>query len=192
MLTRQRELLQWMVGGVSTAVLIASLAWLAERNAVSSIRSNKTRILNAQKIAPEAQGKGGGNLIVTFDSPTENPAAGELIVSANITATTDLKDLKYDWLLPEGVSLSKGAPSGDLGTLSEGSDAIIEVSLAIPSSDNKQVHLQVYRMVDGEKMGQVAQSNTLDQKLIERKMATKRETLESERSPASEKPRLME
>lgn len=192
MLTREKELLQWMVGGVSTAAVILGLAWIVERNDVSSARVEKTKILNAQKISPEAQGKGGGNLIVTFDSPTENPANGGLILTANIAALTDLADVRYDWLLPDGVTLAKGATSGNLGSLSEGSDATIEVSLVIPAAENKQVHLQVYRLIDGEKMGQVAQYNTLDQKSIERTLATKRDTLERQRSPASEKPKMME
>lgn len=185
-----------MIGGVTTAALIAGLAYVLERyddTKSFTQTSEKVKILNAQRAAA-GQGKGGGNLNVSFTSSSDNLLPGALNLIASITSTRDLSDLRYEWLLPDGVTLTKGLLNGDIGTLADGDESTIEVSLAIPSIENKQVHLQVYRLVDGEKMGQVAQYNTIDQKSIDREMASKRETLEAEsaRAPASEKPKLME
>lgn len=208
MLTRQKEFLQWIIGGASTAALIAGTTWVAEReqarDAGSSSRQpasespapspEKEKILKPTRPPIEASGKGGGNMTITFASTSESLVPGGLNLTATVHATIDLSDVHYEWLLPDGVTLTKGALTGDLGAVSDDEDATINASFAIPPTENKKIHLQVYRLVDGEKMGQVTQYNTLDQKTIERSMATKREILdsESERSPASEKPRIME
>ena len=185
-----------MIGGVTTAALIAGLAYFVELHddtKSAAQTSEKLKILNAQR-AVAGQGKGGGNLNVSFTSSSDNLVPGALNLIANISSTRDLSELRYEWLLPDGVTLTKGVLSGEIGTLADGDESTIEVSLSIPAIENKQVHLQVYRLVDGEKMGQVAQYNTIDQKSIDREMASKRETLEAEsaRAPASEKPKLME
>jgi len=204
-LTRQKEFLQWLVGGFSTSALIVGGVWLTDNRdyviaavlgegstSSSSVAAEPSSSLDSAKLPvlekhSEASTSGedrkaSGNMYVSLSSPDGRKADGTLVLDANVSATTDLTDLKYEWILPEGVVLVSGAQSGSFGSLAGGAQTSTEVTLSVPTS-NSHVIFHAYREMAGEKLGQVAQYNTVDQQSIDVKLALKRESLS--RKPAS-------
>lgn len=213
MLTRQKELLQWLLGGVSTAVVIVGTIYATDHRTelVAAITgqeatlpsqspepTDKEKVLKS--VAVESQdGKGGGSMNVSITSPNKGATAEPLILKAQVSALEALNDVRFEWILPEGVSISKGNASGSIGNIADGASGEIEISLNVPAGDNKQIHLQVYRLIDGEHMGQVAQYNSVEIKDSELSLALKR--ADNTREPASasasasassEKPKMMQ
>lgn len=205
MLTRQKEFLQWLVGGFSTSALIVGSVWLSDNREFvvasvmgggvettrsiasepsSSPDSAKLPVLekHAEGTGSAQEHKASGNMLVTLSSADGRKSDGSLVLDAHVTATGDLTDLKYEWVLPDGVSLIAGSLTGSLGSLAGGADVTNEVTLNVPTS-NAQVVFHAYRELAGEKVGQVAHYNTVDQQSLDVKLALKRESLS--RKPAS-------
>lgn len=205
MLTRQREFLQWICGGVATSALIVGGVWMSEHQSqviafvetgsldFSSTAPTKAELLNTKQAATEGtENKGSGGMTIALSSGEGLRSDGSLTIQAHVTAAIALTDLKYEWVLPEGVTLAAGALNGDLSSLTEGASTDLSLTVSATPQANSQVRLHVYRLVAGEKVGQIAHYNTLDQPVIDQKMAMKRESMKSEllRSPASDKRRF--
>lgn len=194
MLTQQREFLKWIFGVILTAALLLGVVWMTESHPEGS-RANamKEAILRGGSRAPASvpggHGKGGGSLNISL-SPVEN-VSGALTLKAHVNAKNDLSNLKFEWVLPAGMRITSGSVAGDLGALSAGQSAEFETVFAISPDTNEQIHLQVYRLIDGEKLGEVAQYNSLHQKWIDQKIMSKREALAAREADGFQKPRLV-
>lgn len=199
MLTRQKEFLQWLAGGFTTSALIVGGVWLAEHrdvviaqvfgssgstsSASSAPEPTKLEILKGQTEASlKSEHKASGNMQITLMSNEGRKSDGSLSIQAYVTAIADLNDLKYEWVLPEGASVSSGSLNGTFGNVSEGSQVSASVVLSVPVT-NAHVVFHAYREMAGEKVGQVARYNTVDQSSIDMNLALKRESLQ--RKPAS-------
>jgi hypothetical protein len=201
LLTRQKEFLQWIIGGVSTAAVIVGGVWtnhnrsmlLAElegrviTTSASVATTTKVDILNQHEEAKGPENKGAGALKITLTSPDGRRSDGTLVLNAKVVATTELEGLKYEWVLPDGVTLVSGALDGDIGTLAEGASNAQDVTLNVSAQTNSFVHFHAYRLSGGEKVGQLAQYNTLEQESINSSLAFTRQSIESaqSRKPAS-------
>jgi hypothetical protein len=139
---------------------------------------NKTYILNAtdpnsttgadkpiQKSA--AINKGGGLLNIQINGINDN-SKGLLELTATVSSLAHLDEVQYAWLLPEGMTIVTGTATGKLGTLIEGASATIHLTLNNSLKINRQIHLHVYRLINGEANGQMAQFNTVDQARLEK------------------------
>jgi hypothetical protein len=100
---------------------------------------------------------------------SEEAGPGDPIeLEAVVEATTDLQDLQYNWIIPKGVS-TNGPIKGDLGILQRGERTTLRLSAVKETRGNRQIHLHVYRMVNGEASGQMAQYNTAHERKIKEK-----------------------
>lgn len=109
-------------------------------------------------VSIESRSGGGGS-----DGSTLN-------LEATITAKENLHDVKYAWLIPnDGVRVINGSLQGELGELAAAGSARLHLAVASDVGENRRIHLHVYRLVNGENSGQMAQFNTLDQESIDRK-----------------------
>lgn len=115
-------------------------------------------------------GKSNGMMAIAITAPGKGAVGRGTVIDlkADIEARSDLQGLKYLWILPkDGVRLVSGAMEGDLGSLASGQLASVEISVISDTDENRRVHLHVYKVVDGENMGQMAQYNTVNQEAIE-------------------------
>ena len=196
MLNRQKELLQWLVGGLATSAFIVGGVWLTDNrdrviaevmggsySSPSVADTTKLQVLEKHSEASlDSEHKASGNMQVTLSSAEGRRSDGSLAVEAHVTAMSELTDLKYEWVLPDGTTVSAGTPTGSLGTLAEGASAVSTLTVNV-SSSNSQIVFHAYRELAGEKIGQVAQYNTVDQSTLDTKLALKRDSLV--RTPAS-------
>jgi hypothetical protein len=204
-LTRQKEFLQWLAGGFTTSALIVGGVWIAEHHDVviaqimrssgsmsfastssessTPVEPTKLEILNGQTEASlKPERKASGNMQITLTSNEGRKPDGSLALEAYVTAVGALNDLKYEWVLPDGAILSSGSLSGTFGNVSEGSQVSTALVLNVPVT-NEHVVFHAYREMAGEKVGQIAHYNTVEQKTIDMNLALKRESLQ--RKPAS-------
>jgi hypothetical protein len=103
-------------------------------------------------------------------------------LEATVEATMDLQDLQYNWIIPNGISFN-GAINGVLGNLQTGERATIRLSAVKQSAGNRQIHLHVYRMVNGEASGQMAQYNTAHERKYKEKARMKAEEFRKVQGP---------
>lgn len=215
-LTRQKEFFQWIVGGFITSSLIVGMVYVVEHRAViltsvsvtladsisgsssdssSPTSDAKMQTLNARTPASQSANKGGGQMNINLSSPNAATASAiePLVIKAQVIAMANLADVRYEWILPDSVTPVRGSVTGGIGALADGAQGAIEISLnLLPGSENKQIHLQVYQLIDGERMGQVAQFNTVETKEVAIAAGLKKVEADDQRSPAAEKPRMMQ
>jgi hypothetical protein len=192
-LTRQKEFLQWLVGGFATSAVIVGGVWLGDNHTVltaqlfgptstTPVNPAKSDVLNSHSEASvRTERKASGNMQITLTSTDGRKSDGSLSIQANVTAIADLADLKYEWVLPDGATVASGALTGSFGSVAEGSQVTAALTAVVPSS-NSHIVFHAYREMAGEKVGQVAQYNTVDQSSINLQLALKRE--EIQRKPA--------
>lgn len=173
---------------------IATFEFVSTRS--SEATSEKHAVLHKHAHPYGAKAKGGGQLEVTLTSDIASPIPVDstFTLSAQIVATSSLDGLKYEWLLPEGVTVKGGVLTGDIGGLENGASHDLAIQLVSATADNRQVQLHVYRVVGGEPVGHMAQFNTRDQSKIAEDVRAKVETLSAAttRAPASERRKLMQ
>ena len=176
-----------IVGGVwitDHRDLVIAQIFNAGSTSSSSVTPEPTKldVLNGRsETSVQTEHKASGNMQIALTSAEGRKSDGTLSVQAYVTAMADLNDLKYEWVLPEGAVLASGSLSGAFGTVSEGTQVSSSVVLNVPAS-NAHVFFHAYREVAGEKVGQVASYNTVDQNSINLSLALKRESLQ--RKPA--------
>lgn len=209
MLTRQREFFQWIIGGISTAGIVVGAVWVSNNRTqliaelensgsttsasvgysvvASGAHSTKLEVLNQHDEAKGPENKGAGHMAVSLTSPDGRRSDGSLVLIAKIAAAVDLEGLKYEWVLPDGVTLASGSLNGDIGTLAEGAANSQAITVNVSSQKSSIIHFHAYRLSAGEKVGQVAQYNSLEQSSINLSLAFTRQSIESEsaRKPAS-------
>ncbi len=197
MLTQTRDMIKWLFGVLTTCAFLLATLWMIEAfQPGTRAAAQKEAILRQHFDADRmpastgGQGKGSSNLDVSI-TDGQLSESGVLNLKANISTHVDVQDLKYVWVLPEGVSMASGTNEGVLGSITAGESASIEGSFLVPSTENKRIHLQVFTESNGEKMGDVVQYNTIEQKEIERSLASKRERLAAEVSEGAQKPQLI-
>lgn len=125
--------------------------------------------------------KGGGQLDVFIQPKNTAPAAaGEpLQLEASIVSHTELDGVEYSWMLPKDVTLVSGTREGRIGHLKAGEVRRLALGISSPSSENHQLHLHAYRLINGEPNGQIAQYNTIDQPRIDREIREKLEVVKA-------------
>lgn len=147
--------------------------------------AGKTRVLAGQYRGKRSHshGKTNGLFEVAIEAPGKGAvtAGTSINLEATVVAKADLQDMKYVWIIPkEGITVTGGAIEGDLGSFYAGDDKMIRLTLSNDTNENRQVHLHVYRVVNGENMGYMAQYNTVDQEAIDETARTKAEMLAAE------------
>ncbi|MES2965089.1 MAG: hypothetical protein V4760_14485 [Bdellovibrionota bacterium] len=162
----------------------------------ASMTSDKLAVLNKHSHPYGAAAKGGGQLEVSLATDVRSPIpmGTPFTLTASIIATSDLADLRYEWILPDGVTIAGGTAVGTIGDLVNGASVDRMIQLTTSTDDNRQVQLHVYRLVGGEPIGHMAQFNTRDHAKIAEEMHTKVQALGMTRSrePASERRKLMQ
>lgn len=152
---------------------------LAAEEKVKTLRS----IASINGLRPAAKGSSIVNVEITRLDDREVQAGTPLTLEAKVEAVSDLNDLEFVWLLPEGVRVENGQVSGQLGTLAQGAVATLQINLLQELDGNRQVNLHVFRRVNGEAQGYMAQYNTVLQPTLDSIIAGKAEALN--RAPAS-------
>lgn len=196
MLTQTRDMIKWLLGVFSTCAFLLACVWIVEAFQPGTRASAQKEAILRQHFdrlpasVNNSSGKGSSTLNVSINEG-DLSTGGVLQLKATIEAHADVRDLKYQWVLPQGTSMASGADKGDLGAITAGESTTLEGSFLVPTGENKQIHLQVYSEVNGEKMGDVAQYNSTEQPEIERSLASKRERLEAEISEGAQKPHLI-
>jgi hypothetical protein len=175
------------VGSLAVLSTFVALSISGKKRAPSSVQS-KAEILKAGdlKTAQEYK-KGGGYLDVTLTGQRMDLNAGdnaEFILHASVVAQAEAEGLEYAWLLPPGVAIIKGDTEGALGRLRVGEKRDFTISLSNVDARNHHVYLHVYRMLNGEAFGQMAQYNTIDQEQIDRSIAGKLQALRQKNAAA--------
>lgn len=174
--TRIQEILGWITGVTFTVAAMIGLSYVVEdympEREPASI-STKPAFIREDGL--RKQGKGSSVVFVELKSLGGTPAvAGRPFeLEANIEARGDLDDLRYSWLLPEGVTLSTGSLDGTLASLKTGEHTTLTASFVSGSDENRQIHLHVYKMVNGEAQGQMAQFNSTEQEKIAERLSEK-------------------
>lgn len=152
--------------------------------------------LSAKKIKKfQKQSKGNASIEIEIDAPEKGIIEkGSLInFEATIEAKENIYGLKYVWLFPESkITPMNGAVEGDLGNLNESESAIIRFSVRSETTENQRVHLHVFRLVNGEAQGQMAQYNTVDQENIESVASSKAEVLRQSSEASGKRLKLIQ
>lgn len=181
--SQTKEKIKWLFGVVCTVAAILSIAHLVEGPGTHRFPASPEKAKKVFDSKPEAHtmNKGGGPVDIVISAPVKGSVTQ---LEAKITASMDADSLKFAWNLPDGVNVSAGAVEGEIGAIKAGETITIHLSYSSSTEENRQIHLNVFKMVDGEAHGQVAQYNTANQEMIEAELKTKAEMFE--RSTASE------
>lgn len=192
--SRQKELLLWVFGVFATVGLLLMIALpleRAEERGPASVTPpqppGKEAVL---KGSPDAhlQGKGSGSLKIDIRNFGKGPitAGSSAELSATVEALADLSGLEYNWLLPEGITAEAGATKGSIGRLAQGEKTTLNLSITSSVTENRQVHLNVYRKVGGESLGEIAQFNTVLQEKIDGEIEKRAEILKAQANPGKD------
>ena len=110
---------------------------------------------------------------------------GSLRMSANVT------DVRYKWILPEGVELVNGTLEDVIPSMSAGEPQDVQITVRQLTSDNAQIHFQVLASEGGRRSGQTAQYNTLLQEVLKSSLEELRKSTEEHAAQDSvTKPRM--
>jgi hypothetical protein len=165
------------VGGTASNEKMKKLTRHAEGNAWIRMHGKGTTVFDV-RIA--ALGKG-------------VPVAGSSIeLEATIRAKTEMTDVEFAWLLPDGVAAAGGAIHGMLGTLRPGETKTVRFSAIVQSNENRLVHLHVFRRGATEAVGTMAQHNTIDQARIERNLEVRAQKMQPSAGNGGERLRIMQ
>jgi hypothetical protein len=142
---------------------------------------SKTEILRgngANHLAINSKRSGIVELAIQAPGKTGVAQGTVIDLEASIEAKRDIDEMKYLWILPkDGVHVVSGEVSGEIGHMVGGSPTKLHLSVMSDTDENRQIHLHVYKVVNGENMGNMAQYNTVNQEALEWVAKTKAETL---------------
>lgn len=212
MTSRHKGFFQWILGTAFTVVAVLSAAWLLDGtfNSISASLygsrspasipaaepSLKSSILNSQPL-PHMKPirKPSGIVDVSISAPNQEGAVnGSFIhLEGTIEAQQDLESIRFAWLLPSsGVEVVNGPIEGDIISLKNGEQTTVRLNVRSYSDENQRIHLHVYKIVNGEPMGKMAQYNTVNQPHIEREMRAKSETLQEMRETGAASHKILQ
>lgn len=186
---RKTETFRKLAFTASIVVLVGSWAAVLSPHVPTGKRlpaaiDSKERILaGANSFRLPVSGKSHGLVEVVIAAPKKGGVGKGTIIEleATVEARADLDQLKFLWILPrEGVSVVNGPVEGDIGTLKEADKTKLTLAIRSDSDENRRVHLHVYKLVNGEHMGKMAQYNTVNQEAIEWVASDKAEKLRKE------------
>jgi hypothetical protein len=216
MLSRQLDMVKWLVGVVITVAGILALSWAIEEEGNLSrvpamIHDSKPVPLEQEHALPQPQkeailqmgrelrkphlAKASGILDVEITAPAKGVAGtGSIIdLEARVEAQSNLDGLKYVWILPtDGVTIISGHQEDDIGSMTEGQTTVIHLSVQSQTAENRQIHLNVFKMVDGEPLGKMAQYNTVNQESIEALAQSKAAALQNAPSNSDSPQKLIQ
>ncbi|MES2854969.1 MAG: hypothetical protein V4692_03850 [Bdellovibrionota bacterium] len=156
--------------------------------ATRPVVTDKQRKLAHHEDHVHAMGKSGGIVNIEISAPEKESDVGagsRIELVAVITARKSFETLEYAWLLPEGVTAAGGDTTGQFQNLERGDTAEVRLSVVKSTNQNRQIHLHVFQMVGNERVGKVAQYNTVFQEKFDAEIRSKAEILRS-RMPASD------
>lgn len=128
--------------------------------------------------------------IRSLQSPVAE-AGDQILLEATITSLQDVDAAYFAWNLPEGV-LPTSAITGELGPLHVGETKTVTLQAVSATEENKHIHLHVYKMEAGEKLGSMTQYNTRDQEKIEARLRTKAENLAIQNGASENRQKIMQ
>lgn len=184
--SHNKERVLWFAGVIVTVGGILAIAhpWPELQNrdpaSVPPISEFKAQKLNFREgLSFDQFKKSSGEIEVTIrvkDKPRLEPGA-VLELEASVHALSAVENVEFAWLLPDGITAESGELKGPLGSLQRDDSRTIRLLVKSSTSDNRQIHLHVFRNVDGEARGHIAQYNTVDQEKIEAVLSQKAERL---------------
>ncbi len=198
MMSRQRDFIKWIFGTSCTVTVVMTAAWafetrfdpngmdrgpasVPEKSEPSEQDKHKQKTLNLNSPSRlKVIGKPSSLVEINIEAPGQHAAtAGSIVqLEARIEAQRDINDLRFAWLLPKaGLQVVSGASEGSLGTLGAGEQTTLRLNVLSETAENRQIHLHVYRVVNGEAMGKMAQYNTVNQMRIDREIQEKSDIL---------------
>lgn len=196
MRTKIKERCKWVCGVIFTTSSVLGAAWFIENRPIKTVEKSeekrvpasseqsKQTILRGYELKHKHSfGKPSGLVEVTIQAPGKNSSGDGSVqqLEATVTAQRDLDGLKFNWLLPnDGVEILSGSSQGDLANLREGESTTMHLTIRNSTPENRRVHLHVFKLINGEAMGQMAQYNTVDQDRIEKQARDKSEVLEQQ------------
>lgn len=190
--SRQKEIILWFTGVGITVGSFLGLDFAFEREARPRMPASLEKQILLKELTglDHHHGKAGGSLRLEIRAPGKrslDASSGSTIaLEAEVEALANLEGLRYNWRLPEGVTAEGGDLEGEIGSLAEGAKTTLQITLVSQTLENRQVHLHVYRMVNGETMGNVAQYNTVLQEKIDEDIQRKAEILSKKSTEAEE------
>lgn len=192
MMSRHKDFILWILGTAFTVTLIMAAAWTIEKRidpigmlktrepaSVSDDTKLKHETLHRDFHASAVHGKPSPLVDVTIESPESAVAGGTMELVAKIKAKQDLEALRFAWFLPRsGVRWVNGPLEGDIISLKAGEETSLHLRVETETVENRRIHLHVYKLVNGEPMGKMAQFNTSPNPDMKRKLRAKSEVLE--------------
>ena len=149
--------------------LLGILIFVGVASATAAYVKPAVRPINAeQRKALRLQGKGSASFVVDVQSLV-NPvtAAGSPIsLSVTVTSQFDSDAVYFAWDVPAEITPSS-AIRGLIGPMVSGVPQTITFQAISETAENKQIHLNVYRMQGDERIGQTALYNTVTQAKLE-------------------------
>ncbi len=188
MMSRQRDFIKWIFGTTCTVSAVLAAAWVVETRLETPNAGREPASVPTQPQTPpvekskqETLKQKPGALLKKFGKPSsvveiaieaqtqDKVSAGSTFqFEAKVEAQSDLSDLKFAWLLPkDGLKVLGGSVEGHIGSMRAGEKTTLRLSVLSETSENRQIHLHVFKLVNGEPMGKIAQYNTVNQPRID-------------------------
>jgi hypothetical protein len=173
---------------ISTCALFT--AWLIKSELPENSQALKMkRLVQNENRKAASSGKASSPFNIELNSATgvgtETVAFDALVTLQTEPGRGSEVPVEFEWLTPEGARFISGLKSGLLGSLKPGESQRVSAVFQITNpSLNQHVHLHVFRMIDGEPHGQMAQFNTGANEETTGEIKLKSEEMK-ERTPAS-------
>ena len=208
MLSRHKDFILWLLGTAFTVAIIMAVAWTIEKR-IDPVSLFKTR--EPASVPEETQskhetlyrdfhtsafkGKPSPYVDVRIESPDQDTAVegGTMNLVATVRAKQDLENFRFTWFLPRmGVRLVSGSLEGELSSLKAGEETTLELTIETETSENRRIHLHVYKLANGRATGKMTQFNTSPDLAMKRKMRAKAEVLEQMRKAGGRTHKIMQ
>jgi len=101
-----------------------------------------------------------GSIMVEILTPEKaDLSSGEtLTLTGRFTILNDLKEARFQWIIPDkAVEAVDGELEGELGNLLSGDQQEVQMVVRPLSSEDFQIHFEVYGWVNGERRGNITQ-----------------------------------
>lgn len=120
----------------------------------------KREILNSRQMESKYFAKNTGpyhvDLKMNSNEQTIQPGI-PFDVTAEFSSEQSVDALAFEWILPDGVSIVSGSSSDLIDHLDSEQTTTRQVTLVTTQDSTKPIHLQLYKMVNGERQGYVGQ-----------------------------------
>lgn len=197
LLAHQREKIKWSLGTVLAVGVFLTFGHFAfiiskVKEVIPVAWSPKNIRLNNIDNIPPGKATSSFQVIMQVVQGAADGINSPYVLEAEINSVTDTEEVQYTWLLPPGVDLVSGQIEGSLADLKAFEKKSVRIELKNHRRDNQQIHLHVFKTLNRENVGFMAQFNTLmnsdkdpkDTRLSEKSQEASRSKVEK-REPAS-------